>query len=405
MEFGTMAFDSEIRVDFDRLRRDRVTKAEAAMERAGVDALMVFDPNNVRYLTSTFLGEWSRDKLARYSIMPRGGRPLLFDFGSAVAAKKKTSPWIADRIYPTSSWMRGSVPREAGFQEEFMAFFMRTIKENGLEGGKIGIDLIDVTLLELLQKEDLTLVDGQDIMLDARRIKTQDEIHLLDGAASMVDAAYSAVVTNLHAGIRENELVAIVNDVLYRLGSDQVEAVNVVSGPRCSPHPHYFTDRIIRPDETVFMDIMHSFNGYRTCYYRTFQVGEASKSLHEAYKKTYDWLYASIEQVKPGNTTADIAKAWPTAESLGFESEAAAFGLQFGHGIGMSIWEKPVISRRFSLDTPTVLEEGMVFALETYCAASDGSGAARIEEEIVVTATGHKIITRYPCHELICVQA
>ncbi|MCZ7665548.1 MAG: Xaa-Pro peptidase family protein [Thermoleophilia bacterium] len=297
------------------------------------------------------------------------------------------------------------MPREAAFQEEFMEFLIRTLKEHQLYGGKIGIDLLDVTLLELLQKEDLTLVDGQDIMLDARRIKSADEIALLEGAASMVDAAYSAVVSNLRAGIRENELVAIVNDLLYRLGSDQVEAVNVVSGPRCSPHPHYFTDRIIRPDETVFLDIMHSYNGYRTCYYRTFQVGRASQSLRDAYKQCYDWLYASIEQVKPGNTTADIASTWPTAESLGFESEAAAFGLQFGHGIGMSIWEKPVISRRFSLDTPMVLQEGMVFALETYCAAADGSGAARIEEEIVVTADGHKIITRYPCDELICVRA
>lgn len=403
MDFGTMGTDAEIRVDFDRLRRDRVRKANEAMDRAGVDALMVFDPNNVRYLTSTFLGEWARDKLARYAIMPRGDQPILFDFGSAVAAKKVTSPWIADRVFPTSSWMRGSVPREAGFQEEFMVFLMRVLKEKGLEKAKIGIDLFDVTLLELLMKEGITLVDGQDIMLDARRVKTKDEINLLDGAASMVDASYSAVVSNLHAGIRENELVAIVNDVLYRLGSDQVEAVNVVSGPRCSPHPHYFTDRIIRPDETVFMDIMHSFNGYRTCYYRTFQVGRATQSLRDAYKKCYDWLYASIDQVKPGNTTADIARTWPTAESLGFESEAAAFGLQFGHGIGMSIWEKPVISRRFSLETPMVLEEGMVFALETYCAASDKSGAARIEEEIVVTATGHKIITRYPCDELICV--
>ena len=405
MDFGTMGTDAEIRVDFDRLRRDRVRKANEAMDRADVDALMVFDPNNVRYLTSTFLGEWARDKLARYAIMPRGDQPILFDFGSAVAAKKVTSPWIADRVFPTSSWMRGSVPREAGFQEEFMVFLMRVLKEKGLEKAKIGIDLFDVTLLELLMKEGLTLVDGQDIMLDARRVKTKDEINLLDGAASMVDASYSAVVKNLHAGIRENELVAIVNDVLYRLGSDQVEAVNVVSGPRCSPHPHYFTDRIIRPDETVFMDIMHSFNGYRTCYYRTFQVGRATQSLRDAYKKCYDWLYASIDQVKPGNTTADIARTWPTAESLGFESEAAAFGLQFGHGIGMSIWEKPVISRRFSLEKPMVLEEGMVFALETYCAASDGSGAARIEEEIVVTADGHKIITRYPCDELICVTA
>lgn len=400
-----MAFDSEMRVDSDRLRRDRVRKTNEAMERAGIDAIMVFDPNNVRYLTSTFLGEWSRDKLARYSIMPAGGEPLLFDFGSAVAAKKKTSPWIADRVFPTSSWMRGSVPREAGFQEEFMEFLVRTLREHDLTGGKIGIDLLDITLLELLQQEDIELVDGQDVMLDARRIKTQDEIRLLEGAASMVDAAYSSVVSNLRAGIRENELVAIVNDLLFRLGSDQVEAVNVVSGPRCSPHPHYFTDRIIRPDETVFLDIMHSYNGYRTCYYRTFQVGRATQALRDAYKQCYDWLYASIEQVKPGNTAADIAKAWPKAKDLGFESEAAAFGLQFGHGIGMSIWEKPVISRRFSLEKPTELAEGMVFALETYCAASDGTGAARIEEEIVVTADGHRVITRYPCDELICAPA
>jgi Xaa-Pro aminopeptidase len=403
MDFGTMAVDSEQRVDYDRLRRDRVDKAERAMADAGVDALMVFDPNNVRYLTSTFLGEWSRDKLARYSIMPRGQEPLLFDFGSAVAAKKKSCPWIAERVYPTSSWMRGSVPREAGFQEEFMDFLLDTLREQGLTGAKIGIDLIDITLLELLQKEDITLVDGQDIMLEARRVKSWDEIQLLDGAASMVDAAYGHVVANLRAGIRENELVALINDVLYRLGSDQVEAVNVVSGPRCSPHPHYFTDRIIRPDETVFLDIMHSYNGYRTCYYRTFQVGRATQPLRDAYKQCYDWLYASIDQVKPGNTTADIAASWPDATSFGFASEAAAFGLQFGHGIGMSIWEKPVISRRFSLDNPTPLEPGMVFALETYCAATDGSGAARIEEEIVVTEDGHKILTRYPCDELICV--
>ena len=405
MNFGTMGTDVEARVDFDRLRRDRVAKTQQAMAAADVDAVMVFDANNVRYVTSTTLGEWSRDKLARYAIVPRGGQPILFDFGSAVAHKKLTAPWIRDRVYPTSSWMRGAVPREAGFQEEFMEFLGRILKEHGLKGGKVGIDLLDVTLLDGLRAQGLTLVDGQEIMLEARRVKTADEIHLLEGAASMVDAAYGSVVRNLRAGIRENELVAIVNDVLYRLGSDLVEAVNVVSGPRCSPHPHVFSDRIIRPDETVFMDIMHSFNGYRTCYYRTFQVGRATQALKDAYKTCYDWLYASIAQVKPGNTTGDIARVWPSAQELGFESEAAAFGLQFGHGIGMSIWEKPVVSRRFSLDKPTVLEEGMVFALETYCAAKDGSGAARIEEECVVTKTGCKVITRFPCDELICVPA
>ena len=110
-----MGTDHEARVDFDRLRRERVEKTHKAMAKTDIDALMLFDMNNVRYVTSTWLGEWARDKLARYSIVPREGSPLLFDFGSAVAAKKVSCPWIADHIYPTSSWMRNSVPYGAKF--------------------------------------------------------------------------------------------------------------------------------------------------------------------------------------------------------------------------------------------------------------------------------------------------
>lgn len=299
--------------------------------------------------------------------------------------------------------MRGSVPRESGLEKEIMDFLVSTMKKHGLSKCKIGVDIIEVPVLEGLQANGFTIADGQRVMLDARKVKTEDEIDLLEYSAAMVDAGYSAVVRNLHAGIRENDLVAIMNDVLYRLGSDQVEAVNCVSGPRCSPHPHNFSDRLIRPNEMIFMDVINAFCGYRTCYYRTFYVGKASQSVHEAYKKTYDWLYAAIDKVKPGNTTADLCEAFPTAKELGFESEAAAFALQFGHGIGLSVWEYPVVSRRISLKNPMPLEEGMVFALETYCAAKDGSGAARIEEECVVTRTGCRVITKYPCKDLVCV--
>ena len=404
VRFGFMGTDHEARVDFDRLRRERVEKTQKAMANTDIDALMLFDMNNVRYVTSTWLGEWARDKLARYSIMPREGSPLLFDFGSAVAAKKESCPWIADHIYPTSSWMRNSVPYGAKFQDEFMQFLVSVLKDHGVRHAKIGIDLMDMRILEGLQNAGFTLVDGQEIMLDARMVKTDDELDLLEGAASMVDAAYSTVVRSLRAGVRENDLVAIVNNELYRMGSEEVEAVNSISGARSSPHPHNFTDRMIRPGEPVFLDIVQSFMGYRTCYYRTFHVGKASPAMHDAYKQTYDWLYASIDKVKPGNTTADVASVWPTAESLGFESEAAAFGLQFGHGIGLSVWEKPVLSRRISMEEPIVLEENMVFALETYCPAKDGTGAARIEEECIVTKNGCRVITRYPCEELIEVQ-
>jgi len=405
MRFGTMGTDQDIRIDFAKLRKDREDKAKQALAESDADALLLFDMNNIRYTTSTWLVEWARDKLARYVIMPKGGDPMLFDFGSAVAAKKQSCPWIRDRIYPISSTMRGSIPPIVGIQQEIIDFLVGTLKQHGLSGGKIGMDITEIPILRGLQEQGFAIVDGQQIMLDAREVKTPEEVHLLEGAASMVDAAYSEVVQNLQAGIRENELVAIVNDVLYRLGADEVEAVNCVSGPRCSPHPHDFSDRIIRPDEMIFMDVVSAFNGYRTCYYRTFCVGRASQAMRDAYKKCYEWLYAGIEQVKPGNTTADISSVWPTAQEQGFESEAAAFALQFGHGIGLSVWERPVVSRRISLDYPVELKEGMVFALETYQPAADGSGAARIEEECVVTKDGCKVITKYPAEELICVPA
>src|SRR5205807_5008805 len=104
--------------------------------------------------------------------------------------------------------------------------------------------------------------------------------------------------------------------------------------------------------------------------------------------------------VRPGTTTDQIARLWPRAQEFGFESEMAAFGLQFGHGLGLGLHERPIISRLNSLEHPVELREGMVFALETYCPASDGYSAARIEEEVVVTDKGCRVITLFPAEEL-----
>ena len=144
----------------------------------------------------------------------------------------------------------------------------------------------------------------------------------------------------------------------------------------------------MRPGDQAFFDIIHAFNGYRTCYYRTFNVGYATPAQLDAYKQCREWLDAAIELVRPGMTTDRIAEAWPTAGDLGIDNERAAFGLQFGHGIGVGLYEPPMISRLHSLDSPVELEVGMVFALETYCPTPDRRSAARIEEEVIVTADG-----------------
>lgn len=394
-----MLIDFEEKVNFERLRRERLERAKEQVKRYNLGALLCFDFNNIRYITGTHVGEWARDKMQRYTILPIDSDPILFD--PAAPAKRRMCPWIAERVFPAVGSMRGSIPPEVGMIEKVADSIVDVLKKHKVHDLPLGVDLIEIPLYDALTKRGIKVVDGQQAMLDARIIKTRDEIELLKLAGAMVDAAYVEVARELKPGIKENELVALINKVLYTLGSEQVECVNVVSGPRGAPHPHIFADRIIRPGDLVYFDIMHSFNGYRTCYYRTFVVGKPTRAQVKAYEKAWEWLKASMDAVRPGATTADVVKCWPSAQELGFKDEAEAFLLQFGHGVGLSIWEKPVISRLFSLEKPFRIEKGMVFALETWCPSKDGRGAARIEEEVAVTDTGHERLFQFPADELI----
>jgi Xaa-Pro aminopeptidase len=397
-----MAVDWEQRVDFDRLRRERTERAQAALRDSDLGALLLFDPNNIRYVTSTHIGEWARDKNARYVLLPRDGDPILWDFGSASKHHKLYAPW-----FPETSWragvtpMRGAMDFETGVPQALAVRIEHELRERGLQAEPLGIDNTDMLTLSALAAKGIQTTDAQKVMLTARRRKTPDEKALLEHAAAMVDAVYEQIYRGLRPGVHEHELVAKAQAWLFEHGSEQVEAINAVSGDRCNPHPHVFSDRLLRPGDQAFFDIIHSFMGYRTCYYRTFCVGSASQAQIDAYKQCREWLDAAIELVRPGASTAEIAKVWPTAEELGFPDEEYCFGLQFGHGLGVALYEAPMISRLHSLDHPQEIEEDMVFALETYCPARDGYSAARIEEEVLVTTEGARILTKFPAQELL----
>jgi Xaa-Pro aminopeptidase len=399
---ATMAVDWEQRIDFAKLRSDRLERARASLRDSSLGAMLLFDQNNIRYVTSTHIGEWARDKSARCALLPRDGDPVLWDFGSAAKHHQLYAPWL-----PESSWqagvtsIRGAMPRETGVPDALAARIHRELADRGLAGEPLGIDLTDMETLYSLHRQGIETADAQPVMMRARAIKTAEEIALLEHAAAIVDAVYDEIYRMLRPGVREHEVVARAMKLLFELGSEQVEAINAVSGDRCNPHPHVFSDRLLRPGDQAFFDVIHSFMGYRTCYYRTFNVGGVTQSQIDAYKQCREWLDTAIELVRPGTTTDQIASVWPTAQELGFPDEQACFGLQFGHGLGVGLYEAPMISRVHSLEHPIEIEEGMVFALETYCAASDGESAARIEEEVVVTATGHRVITKFPGEELL----
>lgn len=398
---GSMAVDWENRIDFDRLRRERLARIKSLLEKSELGALLCFDMNNVRYITATHIGTWAQDKNSRFTLLSRGAEPIVWDFGSAAKHHQLHCPWLGERSRAGIALLRGAMSPEMGRAEDVARKIKRELQILGLEKEPLGVDVIEMPILFALQKEGIRLVDGQQLLSDARVIKTQDEISLLNHSAMMVDAAYDELYRAMKPGMRENEAVGLVSKVLYDLGSEYVEAVNAISGERCNPHPHVFSDRVLRPGDPVYYDILHSYMGYRTCYYRTFTVGSASHAMVDAYKRCREYIDASIDLIRPGRTTAQVASVWPKAQEFGFPSEESCFGLQFGHGIGLAIWEKPVISRLVSLDQHYELKPGMVFALETFWPSSDGWSAARIEEEIVVTETGHEVITRFPAEELL----
>src|ERR1700689_2213097 len=373
--FGPNAVDWEERVDLARLRDERLARLRAQLERSDLGALLSFDFANIRYMTSTHIGTWAMDKLIRFALLTRGGEPVVWDFGSAARHHQLYNPWLDHTPGPATpegarqpgagagiSTLRGAFHPDAGIAADVAGKVAAELREHGVADAPLGIDVAEMPV---------------------------------------VAAAYTELYEFLRPGVRENECVGLVSNVLYGLGSEYVEGVNAISGERCSPHPHVYSDRLIRPGDPAFFDILHSHLGYRTCYYRTFAVGSASRAQRDAYVRSREYMDAAIALVRPGATTADIVALWPRAEEFGFPDETAAFALQYGHGVGLSIWEKPIFSRLVSLDHPEPLEEGMVFALETYWPAADGWSAARIEEEVVVTASGCEVITKFPAEELL----
>ena len=398
---GRMQVDFEERVDFGRLHEYRLARTRNSLAKSKLGALLVFDQYNMRYISSTVIGEWARDKLTRWCLLTGNGEPYVWDFGSAARHHKLYAPWLpTNHCLAGNVGLRGAINPRVGLFEEAAKEIKDILVKEGVADMPLGIDVVEPPFLFALQNLGIKVEDGQQVMLEAREIKSHDEITLLNMAAAMGDGVYQDIFEALKPGVRENEVVAMATKRLYEMGSDCVEAINAIAGERCSPHPHNFTDRMIRPGDQAYFDIIQSYMGYRTCYYRTFTVGSATKPQIDAYKKARQWMDDAIGMLKPGVATDKVAQMFPKSTVIGFETEMSAFGLNFCHGLGLGLHERPLISRLNSLKDPYELKAGMVFAVETFCPATDGVSAARIEEEVVLTPNGAKIITLFPAQEL-----
>ena len=409
--FGIAGLDWQQRVNWDRMRKYRLERARERMKAHGLGAMLCMYDENVRYLTGTLTPGWNRLKPGlRYAMLCGYDPPVLFEQGDLGYQIERHSPWIPkENVRYSYAWIKGAAgPASRQQVGKFTAAVIQEMKKSGVAGMKLGVDFVDINMLAAFKDANIDWVDGMSPMMEARAVKSVDEQECLRIVGAIGDAAHWETMKFLRPGITENQVTAHIMHFLYSFaGMEDVEDVIVSSGPNTWPNWRNFSDRIIQPGDIVFMDLAAlTWNGYKSCYYRTYCVGkEPTDEQKEVYATALKWLYDSIGAVKAGTTTREIASQWPSAkEAYGYEEEDQAAANLWGHGLGLAQYDPPVISRIWSLDHPIEIKPGMVFALETQHGKMFRWGV-RIEEMLIVHEDRVEIISNFPVQQITVVDA
>ena len=404
--FGGVGMDWQERINWQRMREYRLGRAREAMRRHELGAILCMYDENIRYITSTLTPGWNRLKPGlRYAILVEGLEPILFEQGDIGIHVEKHSPWLLkENIRHSFSWIKGAAGPASEVQvDKFIKALLEALEEAGVRNMPLGVDFIDINMMRGFEKAGITWTDGMTPMMEARAVKNQDEQEAMRIVGAIGDAMHYEFSQFLKPGLTENQVTAFGMKYLYDIpGMEDVEDIIVSSGPNAWPNWRNFSDRIIRPGEIVIIDLAAlTWNGFKSCYYRTYCAGGKPTAEHNSYYATaLGWLNDSIAEVRPGATTRDIASKWPSAmETWGYEDEDQAAANLWGHGLGLAQYDMPVISRIWSLDFPQEIQEGMVFALETQHGKVHEFGV-RIEEMIIVQKDGPELITTFNVNEI-----
>ncbi len=398
---GFGAVDYEARIDMGALRAGRLARARAAMAAAGLDAVLVWKDENVRYLTSLrpqlIAG---KSGLLNGALLPLDGAPVLFVSGGDHDRAEATMPWIAE-FHPIP------ILEESGLVEHFASEILPDVlARRGLGRARIGLDLVSKRLADALPERNGTVrwVDGDAAMQGARRVKTAEELTLIEEATALAEAVTAAALEQVRPGVRECEVAGEALRTLYRLGGEypHVTTPFVASGERMAPPTRLATDKLIRDGDLVFVDIGAMVNGYFGDIGRTIVCGAPSAEQRRVYRAVHDALQAGIAAMRPGATNLEVARTIRArAQSHGLEQHLLS--LFIGHGIGCGSNEPPYIGESFPGAAAVALEPGMVFALEPliWLPGVRGGGGVRLEEMVTVTEGGARCISRSPYAEAL----
>lgn len=391
---GQFRADYEDRPDAQALREKRLRRVQEAVAAHGLDCLLCWKDENVRYLTGLRAQIIAgKSALLNGCLLFREGPPILLASGGEVQRARVVMPWIAE-IHPVP------IMEAAGLVGEVVNRTIRPILERqGLSAGRLGLDESGYALVAALRERmpKLQLADGDAVMQSARLVKFPEEIALMEEASAIAEAVTQSAIDAVRPGVRETDVVAEAMHTLFRLGGEYAHVMTpfVASGEHMSPPNRISSDKIVRDGDIVFIDIGAQWSGYFSDMGRTVICGEPSRRQREIYTAVHAALQAATTTLTAGRTNDDVANS--------VREVAARHGLAgnlislfIGHGVGMGSNEPPYIGEDLPGAEAVTLEEGMVFAVEPliWVEGVRGGGGVRLEDTILVTATGGRALTR-----------
>ena len=374
---------------------------------------MTWDDANIRYMTSYYVTTPLRPLEAQFVFCPKNGEPHLIGGGTPSETKRRM-PWLHGRVHA-----QVGLPRPAAATPDDPVLnrvvdqIAKLMADCGVEKEPLGLDGTTLAYLyaEAFKKKGIKVVHGKPTMDKARMIKTKDEIELMRITCANSETAFAAIVDAIRPGIRECDLVAIGLKALYEEADDHTEDLVCMSGYNTNPYGWSFTDKPLRPGDLVYIDVDGaSYQGYKSCIYRTFCCGKATQEQKDLYEECRALLYEAMGAVKAGRTTWDIYEKGPTGTQVyndhgpqhwGYDTWEESGALAGGHGIGISLHELPFIRPHLAKANPVKLEEGMVIALENWVGYKGGKDGVRLEEDVVVTKDGYDLLSLWPIDKLM----
>lgn len=391
-------WDSDAPVDPAGIRRYRLERLRRLTAEAGLAAVLVTDPVNLRYATGTRnMQVWTLHNLCRYALVPAEGPVTLWELPSSAHLSRGLE--TIGEIRPSLAWDYMSVgPRGPEMARRLAAELADLLR--GLGGGRLGIDRADLPLTEALAEAQVQAVDAKGVLERARAIKSPAEVRDFVRSLRSTEAAIAELRAAARPGMTEQAALAVLLAGSIGRGGEYPETRLLTSGPRTNPWFQETSDRVMQEGDLLSFDTdLIGPGGWYTDLSRSFVIGETRPT--DAQRRLYDLarrqLATNIPLLRPGVGFFELTeKAFRLPDDCRPNRYA-----DIAHGCGLGV-EYPLIWYAEDAEWGAydgVLEPGMIVCVESYIGAVGGREGVKLEEPVLITETGPVVLSQTPFEE------